>query len=99
MAFVQIIDCKTSRTEEMNQLMDTWLERTQGKRTATHSMVAKDRNSENHIVEIVEFPSYEAAMRNSNLPETNEVYQKLVELCDEPPRFTDLEVIRDDKLA
>ena len=37
MTFVQLIDCRTSRFDEMNRLMDTWVEQTKGKRTATHA--------------------------------------------------------------
>jgi steroid delta-isomerase-like uncharacterized protein len=98
MTFVQIIDCKTDARDEMNRLMDTWVEQTKGKRTATHSIVAQDRSDTGHIVEIVEFPSYEEAMRNSDLPETNRIFEELVRLCDEPPRFTDLDVMRDEQL-
>ena len=72
MTFVQLIDCRTSRFDEMNRLMDTWVEQTKGKRTATHSVIGKDRSDASHFVEIVEFPSYEEAMRNSGLPETDE---------------------------
>jgi steroid delta-isomerase-like uncharacterized protein len=82
----------------MNQLMDTWVEQTKGKRTATHSVIGKDRSDEAHIVEIVEFPSYEEAMRNSNLPETDRIYKDMVALCDETPVFVDLEVVRDEQL-
>lgn len=98
MTFVQLIDCKTSRFDEMNRLMDAWVEQTKGKRTATHSLIGKDRSDASHFIEIVEFPSYEEAMRNSNLPETDRVFQKLVELCDEMPTFTDLDVVRDEQL-
>ncbi|MFB7245358.1 ester cyclase [Streptomyces populi] len=98
MTFVQLIDCKTSRFDEMNQLMDTWVEKTQGRRTATHSVIGKDRSDANHFVEIVEFPSYEEAMKNSNMPETEKIFQEMVALCDEMPTFTDLEVVRDDQL-
>jgi steroid delta-isomerase-like uncharacterized protein len=98
MTFVQIIDCKTDARDEMNRLMDAWVEQTQGKRTATHSIVAQDRSDTGHIVEIVEFPSYEDAMRNSELPETDRIFQELVRLCEEPPRFTDLDVMRDEQL-
>ncbi|TLS41889.1 ester cyclase [Streptomyces montanus] len=98
MTFVQLIDCKTSRFDEMNRLMDTWVERTKGKRTATHSLIGKDRSDSAHIIEIVEFPSYEDAMRNSNLPETDEVFREMVALCDEMPTFTDLDVVRDEQL-
>ncbi|MBW1596983.1 ester cyclase [Streptomyces sp. JJ38] len=98
MTFVQLIDCKTNRVDDMNRLLDSWVEATRGKRTATHAMVGKDRSSSTHLVEIVEFPSYEEAMRNSNLPETDRIFQEMVALCDEMPQFTDLDVVRDEQL-
>ncbi|MFF3936098.1 ester cyclase [Streptomyces phaeofaciens] len=98
MTFVQLIDCKTSRFDEMDRLMDTWVEQTRGKRTATHAVVGKDRSDASHFIEIVEFPSYEEAMRNSNLPETDKIFRELVALCDEMPTFTDLDVVRDEKM-
>ncbi|MFJ8106873.1 ester cyclase [Streptomyces sp. NPDC096132] len=98
MTFVQLIDCRTSRFDEMDRLMDTWVEQTKGKRTATHAVVGKDRSDASHFIEIVEFPSYEEAMRNSNLPETDKIFRDLVALCDEMPTFTDLDVVRDEKL-
>ncbi|WP_149182249.1 ester cyclase [Streptomyces sp. TRM49041] len=98
MTFVQVIDCRTQQADALNKLMDNWVEATRGKRTATHSIVAKDRSDSAHVVEIVEFPSYEEAMRNSNLPETDRIYQQMVELCDGEPSFTDLDVIRDEQL-
>jgi steroid delta-isomerase-like uncharacterized protein len=98
MTFVQLIDCKTSRFEEFDRLMDTWVEQTKGKRTATHSVIGKDRSDASHFVEIVEFPSYEEAMRNSNLPETDKIFREMVALCDEMPTFTDLDVVRDEAL-
>ncbi|MFE3034518.1 ester cyclase [Streptomyces canus] len=98
MTFVQLIDCRTSRFDEMNRLMDMWVEQTKGKRTATHAVVGKDRSDTSHIVEIVEFPSYEEAMRNSGLPETERIFQGLVALCEETPTFTDLDVVRDERL-
>ncbi|MBC2864137.1 ester cyclase [Streptomyces mexicanus] len=99
MTFVQLIECRTSRFDEMNRLIDTWVERTGGKRTATHALVGKDRSDGAHIVEMVEFPSYEDAMRNSNLPETDEVFRGMVALCDEMPAFTDLEIVREERPA
>ncbi|WP_282694398.1 ester cyclase [Streptomyces sp. CC208A] len=98
MTFVQIIDCRTSRVEELNRLMDRWVEQTRGKRTATHSIVGKDRSDASHVVEIVEFPSYDVAMRNSQLPETDRIFREMVALCDEMPTFTDLDVVRDEAL-
>ncbi|MEU5534568.1 ester cyclase [Streptomyces sp. NPDC020362] len=98
MTFVQLIDCRTSRLDDMNRLMDEWVEKTKGKRTATHAVVGTDRSDATHVIEIVEFPSYEEAMRNSNLPETDTIFREMLALCDEMPTFTDLDVVRDEPL-
>ncbi|MFF2507930.1 ester cyclase [Streptomyces sp. NPDC058067] len=98
MTFVQVIDCRTTRFDEMNRLMDTWVDQTKGKRTATHSVIGKDRSDDSHFIEIVEFPSYEEAMRNSHLPETDRIFQEMVALCEQTPTFTDLDVVRDEQL-
>ncbi|WP_406061318.1 ester cyclase [Streptomyces sp. NBC_01077] len=98
MTFTQIIDFKTSRVDDMSRLMDLWIEQSQGKRTATHSILGKDRADSSHLVEIVEFPSYDVAMRNSQLPETDRIFREMVALCDEMPTFTDLDVVRDEAL-
>lgn len=99
MTFVQLIECRTSRLDEMNRLLDDWVEQTKGKRTATHAVVGRDRSDASHIVEVVEFPSYDEAMRNSKLPETDRIFQGMVALCDEMPTFVDLEVVRDEQLT
>ncbi len=98
MPFVQLIECRTNKTEEMDRLMDSWVTASKGKRTATHSMIGQDRGDSHHIVEIVQFPSYEQAMSNSALPETGQIYEEMLSLCEEPPRFTNLDVIREDSL-
>ncbi|MFP3988877.1 ester cyclase [Streptomyces sp. E11-3] len=98
MTFVQVIDCKTSRIDELNRVMDSWAEATKGKRTATHAIMGQDRADASHVVEIVEFPSYEEAMKNSHLPETNRIFEEMVALCDVAPTFTDLDVVRDEQL-
>ncbi|MFH8219968.1 ester cyclase [Streptomyces sp. NPDC018057] len=99
MTFVQLIECRTSRWDELDRLLDTWAERTGGQRSATHALVGRDRSDGAHVVELVEFPSYEEAMRTSNLPETDEVFRRMVALCDELPVFTDLEVVRDERFS
>ncbi|MEV8568490.1 ester cyclase [Streptomyces sp. NPDC051322] len=98
MKFVQVVDCKTERFDDMDRLMDQWVEQTKGRRTATHSLIGKDRSDGAHYVEIVEFPSYEEAVANSKLPETDRIFQEMVELCDGTPTFTDLDVVRDEQL-
>jgi predicted ester cyclase len=98
MTFVQVIDCRTSKIDQLNRLMDNWVQATEGKRTATRSIVGRDRADSTHVLEIVEFPSYEDAMKNSSLPETDRIFQEMVAVCDQAPTFTDLEVLRDDQL-
>ena len=95
MSFLQIIEFTTSRAGELDALLDEWLEKTEGKRTATRGVQARDRDRADTYVQIVEFPSYEEAMANSELPETAEVAARLAELCDEPPTFRNLDVARD----
>jgi hypothetical protein len=94
-SFIQIIEFTTSRADELDVQLDEWLEKTQGKRTATRGIQARDRDRPNTYVQIIEFPSYEQAMANSELPETAEVATRLAELCDGPPTFRNLDVARE----
>ena len=95
MPFIQIIEYKTSRIDELNAALDGWLEATKGKRAATRGVQTQDRDATNTYVQIVEFPSYEEAMANSELPETAEVAARLAELCDGSPTFRNLDVARE----
>ena len=95
MAFIQIIDCKTSKYDEMGRLEDEWRSATEGKRTLRRSIVARDRQDPDHYLILAFFDSYESAMENSNLPETTEFGQKQAALCDGPLQFTDLDVVDD----
>ena len=93
MGYVQIIEFTTSRIDEIRALDEEWVKATQGKRTATRELTCADRDNPNRYVSIVEFPSYEEAMANSELPETKAVAEKYAALCDEPPRFVNLDVL------
>ncbi|MGH1556509.1 ester cyclase [Streptomyces sp. L7] len=83
MTFVQLIDLQ-DQSVRRDEPTDGHLGRTDqsGKRTAAHSVIGKDRSDASHFVEIVEFPSYEEAMRNSKLPETDRIFREMVALCD-----------------
>jgi hypothetical protein len=94
-SFVQIIEFTTSQAGEVDSLLDGWLERTEGTRTGTRGLQTRDRDRPNTYVQIVEFPSYKEAMANSELPETAEFAARLVELCDGPPTFRNLDVLRE----
>ena len=98
MAFVQLIDTTTTRRDEMDALAERWRSRTEGRRTARRITATRDRDRPDTYILIVEFPSYEAAMANSALPETADFAERLAELCDSPPAFRNLDVERVDEL-
>jgi hypothetical protein len=95
MEFIQIIECRTSRIEELKALEDEWEKATEGKRTLRRSIVTRDRKDPNRYLILAFFDSYESAMENSNLPETNEFGQRQAALLDSPMTFTDLDVVED----
>jgi quinol monooxygenase YgiN len=98
MRFMQIIEMRTSRRDEVQAMLDEWRTTTAGRRTAQRAVTGRDRDREDVFITVVEFPSYEAAMANSELPETRELAEGLAKLCDEPPTFRNLEMIRQDDL-
>lgn len=95
MEFVQIIELRTSKFDEVNALEDEWLEATEGKRTIRRSIVGRDRDDPERYFVLAFFDSYDAAMVNSNLRETAEFGKKQTELLLGPMQFTDLDVIED----
>lgn len=95
MAFIQMIEYETTKADQMDSLLDEWLSATEGKRTATRERVTQDRDNATHFIDIVEFPSYEQAMKNNDLPETHRISERMRELCTGDMRFMNLEVIRD----
>ena len=63
-----------------------------GPRTAQRGTFTADRERPDVYVQIVEFPTYEDAMANSGLPETESFAARVAELCDGPLRFRNLVV-------
>ena len=75
--FIQIIDFETDNFEEGRKYVEEYRERTKGKRTATQGILTKDRDNPGHYLNIVFFPSHEEAMKNSEMPETRELAERL----------------------
>ena len=98
MTFIQLIEFRTSRVAEIEDLIDQWISQTEGQRMARRGTMTEDRDRPGVYVQIVEFPSYEEAMANSNLPETGEFATKLASLCDGPPLFRNLDVLREEQM-
>jgi hypothetical protein len=97
MPFVQLIEFQTSRIGDFDAALDDWLKESEGWRAPTRGMRTKDRDRPDTYVQIVEFPSYEAAMENSKRPETEKLAERLATLCSAPPTFRNLEVEREEK--
>jgi quinol monooxygenase YgiN len=99
MAFIQIIDSVTSKMDQIEALSEEMRADTSSTSTAEKVTITKDRDRAGHFLVIVEFPSYEAAMANSENPATQAFARKMAALCDEPPAFYNLDVIRTDTPA
>lgn len=98
MKFVQIIEYETTRPAEMDAAFDEWLKATEGERTATHELHTQDRDNPARYLDIVEFPSFEEAMANNDLPATQRIAAQFSELCTSKPRFYNLQVLREENL-
>ncbi len=96
--FVQLIELTTTKIAEIEQLTSEWMAATEGRRKAVRSQLTRDRDRPDTYVQVVEFPSYEAAMANSELPETSDFAAKIAALCSSGPVFRNLDVVRTDAL-
>ena len=92
MKFVQIIEYTTTKPDEAQAALDEFLAETDGKRANGRALVANDRDRPNVFLNIVEFPSYEVAMKNSELPATKALAEKMMKIADGPPTFRNLDV-------
>ena len=95
MGFVQIIEFKTSKADEMRSLGDEWEAAAGADSKARRRVTCEDRDNPGRYLNIVFFDSYEDAMANSNLPVTQEFSQKMMALGDGPPTFYNLDVVED----
>ena len=93
MKFVQIMECQTTRFDELDALDKQWQQATAGRNTVVHQYVTKDRDRPNTYVIIVEFDSYEDATKNNELPETQEIAQQMQKLVDGEVTFRNLDVM------
>ena len=91
MAFVQIIEFTTTRFDDMRKLFDE-IRSVAAPQAPGRGMVCADRDQPNRYMTIVEFPSYEEAMGNSERPETTAMAERMAALCDGPPTFRNLDV-------
>jgi hypothetical protein len=91
-SFIQVIEFTTTRPDEVEALVREWRTQTEGRRSAQRGTFTKDREKPNTYLQIVEFPSFEDAMANSELSETARFADRLSELCEGPMTFRNLDV-------
>jgi hypothetical protein len=96
MKFIQVIEYRTAQFDEVNKLVDTWLAQTEGKRTVGQGFTGRDREEPDKYIDVIVFPSNEAAMRNNDLPETQALAEKMASLCNGEVTFHNLDVVRED---
>ncbi|MEA2826634.1 MAG: hypothetical protein QOG43_1073 [Actinomycetota bacterium] len=95
MEFVQIIEYSTTKPDEMQAAGEAYRASREDTQDSVKVVVTQDRDRENTYVMVVRFPSYEAAMENSQREDTTELSQKMASLCDGPPSFRNLDVLMD----
>ena len=94
--FIQIIEFTTSRPDEVQALGTEYRAgrvADGGRLPVLRGTITADKDRPNTYLNIVEFASHADAMENSNHPATSEFSQKMMTLCDGPPKFYNLDVL------
>ena len=94
MEFVQIIDYRTQRPEDVITLGKEWEGMERGPNAPTRTYTCRDREDSSHFVTVAVFDSYDSAMANSSAPETDAMARRMAELVDGQPTFTNLDLIQ-----
>ena len=95
MGFVQIIEFHTSKIDDMRKLDQDWDQKAGPETTARRGVLCEDRDNPGRFFQVVFFDSYESAMQNSQLPETQSFSGEMQKLGDGPPTFYNPDVIED----
>jgi hypothetical protein len=94
-AFVQIIEFRTSKLEEVRGVGEEWEAAAGDDSKARRRVLCRDRDDSGRYMNIVFFDSFDEAMENSKLPVTQQFSQKMMALADGPPTFYNLDVVED----
>ncbi len=85
--FIQVIQAKTSRADEVRALLQEWNDTSDGGSGLLGGTFGVTDDGE--FVGVVRFESREKAMANSARPETDAMAKRMAELMDTPPTFRD----------
>ena len=90
--FVQIIEWKTSKIDEVKALQVEWRQR-YPEMGPSRVIMCEDRDNAGTYLTVVQFDSYEAAMKNSEDPATSEFGERMQSLSDGPPTFRNFNLL------
>jgi len=90
--FIQLVEFETNDIEAVQNAIQKFRDEHPDIMTFTTSRVAEDRDKPGTYISIVEFPSYEEAMKQSNHPALSEFVQSIGLELMANPRFRNLEV-------
>ncbi|MEU6394944.1 hypothetical protein [Streptomyces sp. NPDC046939] len=91
--FVQIVDFETHRFDEMKELLDRFEQRMAGESGGpTHRILLQDRDQAGRYLAVIEFASYDEALRSDARPEVAQLNERLTALCTRPPAFGNYDV-------
>lgn len=93
-SFVQLIEFRTDRLDEFDAAVEAWRRDIGAERTAGWMVVSADRDRAGTYVEMVKFPSFEDAMKNSEHPATAEIATRMRKVTAGEPTFRNLDVVR-----
>ena len=96
MGFVQIIKLSTADYTGVEAAHEEWLSATEGQRTVTREILCENRDVPGEFWVIVEFPSYDDAMRNNALPATAKIAEQIAALSGGQLEFFNLDLRRQD---
>jgi hypothetical protein len=90
--FIQLIEFETNDVEAVEKAIQNFRGDHPGVMTFTTSRVAEDRDKPGTYISIVEFPSYEEAMKQSDHPALSEFVQSIGPELMANRRFRNLDV-------
>ncbi len=94
MLFFQFIEFETDDIDQFMNEVDRWTEESADWRTATRATLCADRDNPGSYVQVVEFPSYDAAMANSNDPRTQEFAARMASMTGAGRKFRNFDVVK-----
>ena len=91
-AFLQLIEFHAADLDRFSALTRQWQEQIGSETTARWAVVTADRDRADTYVEVVAFPDFDSAMRNSEHPVTTRFAKQMQEATEGEASFRNLDV-------